>query len=191
MYRYLLIKLNSKEIFQFCKGSIQCLNVFRKVLEDHRIPTNIDVKERLWTGRFGANRASLKFICRNRFLHLGKTVKLWTYWMYFSIKFFPFYLLSMKKKTNVMKSLSICFGHHSLAFLNSFWNILNKYHILVLNKYNLEYVTCNILGAEGRRDGGWGPRGRGPKNTDNLIRNGLAKKMMILLEAVARSCSQK
>ena len=24
-------------------GSIQCLNVFTKVLEDHRIPTNIDL----------------------------------------------------------------------------------------------------------------------------------------------------
>ena len=76
MYRHLLIKLNSKEIFKFCKGSIQCLNVFTKVLEDHRIPTNTDVKERLWTGRFGANGTSLKFICRNRFLHLGKIVKL-------------------------------------------------------------------------------------------------------------------
>ena len=44
MYRHLLIKLNSKEIFQFCKGSIQCLNAFTKVLEDHRILTNIDIK---------------------------------------------------------------------------------------------------------------------------------------------------
>ena len=137
MYRHLLIKVNSKEIFQFCKGSIQCLNVFTKVLEDHRIPTNIDINERLWTGRFGANGTSLRFICRNRFLYLGTTVKLWTYWMYFTIKFFPFLLLLMKK-TTVMKSLSIYFGHHSLAFQNSFLNILNKYNILVLNKYNLQ-----------------------------------------------------
>ena len=76
MYRHLLIKVNSKEIFQFCKGSIQCLNVFTKVLEDHRIPTNIDINERLWTGRFGGNGTSLRFICRNRFLYLGTTVKL-------------------------------------------------------------------------------------------------------------------
>ena len=98
MYRPLLIKVNSKEIFQFCKCSIQCLNVFTKVLEDHRIPTNIDINERLWTGWFGANGTSLSFICKNRSLYLGTTVKLWTYWMYFSIKFFPFLLLLMKKK---------------------------------------------------------------------------------------------
>ena len=137
MYRHFLIKVNSKVKFQFCNGSIQCLNVFTKVLEDHRIPTNIDINERLWTGRFGANGTSLRFICRNRFLYLGTTVKLWTYWMYFTIKFFPFLLLLMKK-TTVMKSLSIYFGHHSLAFLNSFLNILNKYNVLILNKYNLE-----------------------------------------------------
>ena len=76
MYRHLLIKANSKEIFQFCKGSIQCLNVFTKVLEVHRIPTNIDINERLWTGRFGANGATLKITCRNRFLYLGTTVNL-------------------------------------------------------------------------------------------------------------------
>ena len=138
MYRHLLIKVNSKEIFQFCKGSIQCLNVFTKVLEDHRIPTNIDINERLWAGRFGANGTSLRFICRNRFLYLGTTVKLWTYWMYFTIKLFSFLLLLWWKKTTVMKSLSIYFGHHSLAFLNSFLNVLNKYNVLTLNKYNLE-----------------------------------------------------
>ena len=55
-------------------SSIQCLNVFTKVLEDHRIATNIDINERLWTGRFGANRTSLRFICRNRFSYLGTTV---------------------------------------------------------------------------------------------------------------------
>ena len=137
MYRHLLIKVNSKEIFQFCKGSIQCLNVFTKVLEDHRIPTNIDINERLWAGRFGANGTSLRFICRNRFLYLGTTVKLWTYWMYFGIKFFSVSFVINEKKTTVMKSLSIYFRHHSLAFLNSFLNILNKYNILVLNKYIL------------------------------------------------------
>ena len=52
-------------------------------------------------------------------------------------KFFPFLLLLIKK-TTVMKSLSIYFGHHSLAFLNSFLNMLNKYNVLILNKYNLE-----------------------------------------------------
>ena len=40
-----------------------------KLLEDHRIPTNIDINESLWTGRFGANGTSLRFICRNRFLY--------------------------------------------------------------------------------------------------------------------------
>ena len=138
MYRHLLIKVNSKEIFQFCKGSIQCLNVFTKVLEDHRIPTNIDINERLWTGRFGANGTSLRFICRNRFLYLGTTVKLWTYWMYFGIKFFSVsFAINEKKPFLLMKSLSIYFRHHSLAFLNCVLNILNKYNILVLNKYIL------------------------------------------------------
>ena len=137
MYRHLLIKVNSKEIFQFCKSSIQCLNVFTKVLEDHRIPTNIDINGRLWAGRFGGNGTSLRFICRNRFLYLGTTVKLWTYWMYFSIKFFSVSFVINEKKTTVMKSLSIYFRHHSLAFLSRFWNILNKYNILVLNKYVL------------------------------------------------------
>ena len=40
---------------------------YTKLLEDHRIPTKIDINERLWTGRFGANGASLRFICMNRF----------------------------------------------------------------------------------------------------------------------------
>ena len=37
-----------------------------------------------------------------------------------------------------MKSLHIYFGRHSLAFLNSFLNILNKYNVLILNKYDFE-----------------------------------------------------
>ena len=41
MYRHLLIKVDSKEILQLCKGSIQCLNVFTNVLEEHRIPSNM------------------------------------------------------------------------------------------------------------------------------------------------------
>ena len=36
----------------------------------------------------------------------------------------------MEKKTTAMKSLSIYFGHYSLAFTNSFLNILNKYIII-------------------------------------------------------------
>ena len=36
------------------------------------------------------------------------------------------------------EKLYIYFRHHSLAFLNSFLNILNKYNVLILNKYNLE-----------------------------------------------------
>ena len=49
---------------------------FTKLLEDHRIPTNIDINERLWTGRFGANGTSLRFICRNMFLYLRTAVEL-------------------------------------------------------------------------------------------------------------------
>ena len=138
MYRHLLIKVNSKEIFQFLRVQFNfkefCNVYFTKLLENHRIPTNIGINERLWTGQFGANGTSLRFICRNRFLYLGTTVKLWTYWMYFTIKFFPFFLLLIKKRTTVVKSLSIYFGHHSLSVLNSFWNILSKYNVLILNK---------------------------------------------------------
>ena len=54
---------------------------FTKLLEDHKFPNNIgptdiDINERLWTGRFGANETSLRFICRNMGLYLGTTVKL-------------------------------------------------------------------------------------------------------------------
>ena len=56
----------------------------------------------------------------------------------FSINFFSVSFVINGKKTTVIKSLSIYFGHHSLAFLNSFLNILNKYNILELNKHNLE-----------------------------------------------------
>ena len=38
---------------------------FTKLLEDHRIPTNIDINGKLWTGRSGANRTRLRFACRN------------------------------------------------------------------------------------------------------------------------------
>ena len=48
---------------------------FTKLLEDDRIPTNIDINERLSTGRFGANGT----VYTNRFLYLGTTVKLLTY----------------------------------------------------------------------------------------------------------------
>ena len=53
-----------------------CNVYFTKLLEHHRFPTNIGVNERLWTGRFGANGTSLRFICRNRFLYLGTILKL-------------------------------------------------------------------------------------------------------------------
>ena len=116
-----------------------------KLLEDHRVSTNIHINERLWTGRFGVNGTSLMFICCNRFFYLGATVKLWNYWMYFTMKVLCFvcYRRKKEKQTTVMKRLSIYFGHHSLAFLNSFLNILNKY-VLILNKYNLEYVISFI-----------------------------------------------
>ena len=38
-------------------------------LEDHRIPINIDINERIWFGRSGANGRSLMFVCRNRLLY--------------------------------------------------------------------------------------------------------------------------
>ena len=60
----------------------------------------------------------------------------------FQYKVFPVSFVINEKKTTAMKSFSIYFGHYSLTFLNSFLNILNKYNILVLNKYNLEYVIC-------------------------------------------------
>ena len=64
-------------------------------------------------------------------------MELWIYWMYFTIKFFSVSFAVDEKKSTVMKNLSICFGHHSLAFLSSFLNILKKY-VLNLNKYNHE-----------------------------------------------------
>ena len=96
----------------------------------------------------------------------------------FQHKVFSVSFVINEKKTTVMKSLSIYFGHHSLVFLNSFLNILNKYDILVLNKYNLEEVICFIhkfvlaifWGTKGRRDGSRGPRirteDRGSRNTN-------------------------
>ena len=50
--------------------------LFYNVLEDHKIPTNIDINERLWTGSFRANGRSLRLICGNRLLYLGKLMKL-------------------------------------------------------------------------------------------------------------------
>ena len=84
--------------------------------------------------------------------------------MYFTMKFLPFFFVIDEKKTTLMKRLSIYFGHYSLAFLNSFLNILNKYNVLILNKYNPEQVICFIhqfvleiyRGTEDRRDGGRG-----------------------------------
>ena len=51
---------------------------FQRISErkGHRIPTNIGINEKQWTGRFGANGTSLKFICRNSFLYLETTVNL-------------------------------------------------------------------------------------------------------------------
>ena len=88
-----------------------------------------------------------------------------------NVKNFFLFFCCRLKKTTVMKSLSIYFGHHSLAFLNSFLNILNKYNVLILDKYNLKYALLmnlffNIFGTEGRRDGGREPTGRGSKGKD-------------------------
>ena len=100
-----------------------CNVYFTKLFEDDRIPANIDIDERLWTGRFGAK--SLSFICRNRFLYLGTTVKCELIECISSSTFFCFFYYQSK-------SLSIYFGHHSLAFLNSFLNISNKYVLTLL-----------------------------------------------------------
>ena len=56
----------------------------------------------------------------------------------FHHKVFSVSFVIVEKKNTVMKSFSIYFGHHSLAFLNSFLNIFNKYNVLTLDKYNLE-----------------------------------------------------
>ena len=56
----------------------------------------------------------------------------------FHHKVFSVSFVIVEKKNTVMKSFSIYFGNHSLAFLNSFLNIFNKYNVLTLNKYNLE-----------------------------------------------------
>ena len=143
------------------------LNVnFTKPSEDHRISTNIDIDERLWTSRFGANGTSFRFICRNRFLYLGTTMKFWTL---FHHNFFFHFFCYWWKKTIVMKSLSIYFGQHSLAFLNTFLSILKKYNVSTLNKYNLEQVIYALFinlflqyfGSQGLTR--WGPRTQGPK----------------------------
>ena len=121
----------------------QCLNLwifkefcnlyFTKLLEDHRIPTNIDINGKLWTGRSGANGTRLRFTCRNN----CEVVNLLN--VFHHKVFFPFLLLLMKK-TTVMKSLSIYFEHFSLTFLYSFLNILTKYLMfqswisIILNK---------------------------------------------------------
>ena len=62
---------------------------FTKPSEDHRISTNIDIDERLWTSRFGVNGTNLRFMCRNRFLYLGTTMKFRTLFHhnFFSISF--------------------------------------------------------------------------------------------------------
>ena len=92
-------------------------------------------------------------------------MKLWTYWRYvFHHKVFSVSFVIDEKKTTLMKRLSIYFGHCSLAFLNSFLNILNKYNVLILNKYNPEqviyfiheFVLAIYRGTEDRRDGSRG-----------------------------------
>ena len=58
MYRHLLVKVNLKEIFQFLRVQFNVLMTFKefcnvyftKLLENHRIPTNIDIHEKtIWT----------------------------------------------------------------------------------------------------------------------------------------------
>ena len=64
-----------------------------------------------------------------------------------------------------MKSLSIYFGHHSLAFLNSLLNILNKY-VFTLNKYNVELEICLI--HEFVLAIFWGPTAEGSRVEDRV-----------------------
>ena len=47
----------------------------------------------------------------------------------FHRKVFSVSFVVIDEKTTMMNSLSIYFGHHSLAFLNIFLNILNKYSV--------------------------------------------------------------
>ena len=58
MYRHLLVKVNLEEIFQFLRVQFNVLMTFKefcnvyftKLLENHRIPTNIDIHEKtIWT----------------------------------------------------------------------------------------------------------------------------------------------
>ena len=65
---------------------------------------------------------------------LGITVKLWTYWMYFTIKFFSVSFVIDEKKYCGEKPFHLFWTPYSLAFTNSFLNILNKYNVLNLDK---------------------------------------------------------
>ena len=67
--------------------------------------------------------------------------------------------------TTMMKSLSIYFGHHSLAFLNSFVNILNKYNVLILHKQYALFINLFL-----QYFGGWGPRAEG-RGTQKPFKN--------------------
>ena len=91
---------------------LQCIfyKTFRRL-----IPTNIDINERLWTGRFGANGTSLRFIYRYRFLIFKNNSEVANLLNVFRHKVFSFSFVMDEKKTTVMKSLSIYFGHLSLS----------------------------------------------------------------------------
>ena len=114
-----------------------CNVYFTKLLEGHRVSTNIDINEKTMDGKFGANGTSLRFTCKNMLLYLWK-MKLSSFWMYFTIKFFFNLFCYWWKKSTATKNLPIYFGHHHLAFLNRFLNILNKNNVLIFNKYNHE-----------------------------------------------------
>ena len=98
------------------------------ILEDHRIPANIDINERQWTGRFRANETSFRFICRHRFRNNREVVNLLN--VFHRKVCFRFFVID-EKRTTVMKNLSIYSGHHIFAFLNSFLKILNRYDVLI------------------------------------------------------------
>ena len=91
---------------------------FKKLLEDHRILTNIDINEILWTGIFGANGTSLRFIYRNKFLYLETTVVNLLNVFYHKV-FCVSFVIDEKNHCNE-KLFHLCWTPY-LAFLIAFW----------------------------------------------------------------------
>ena len=75
-----------------------CTVYFRKLSEDQRIPTNIDINETTTNWKIWSKWISLRFICKNCVSYLGTTMKLWTFGVYFTMKSFSFSSVIDKKK---------------------------------------------------------------------------------------------